>query len=215
LYFDAVPDQPIAVLLFAGEESYRRHAEVLDGRQRPNYAGYYERSERRVVVNIATGNGTLAHELTHALAHFDFPAMPEWFDEGLASLAEQSEFSEDGLRLAGVSNWRLNYLQPALKRGQLRSVDSLIADGHVRPGQEAVDYAHARYLCLYLQERNLLAPYYRKFRANAGRDRAGLWTLCQLLGTDSLDTFDQQFREWAATLTPVAPRTSHRRGGRG
>jgi hypothetical protein len=203
LYFDRVPDEPVTILLFASEASYRRHAEVLDGRQQPRYAGYYERSDRRIVLNVATGNGTLAHELTHALSHFDFPNMPEWFDEGLASLVEQSEFSEDGLRLTGVSNWRLNYLLPALKRNQLRPIESLIAAGTVRPGQEAVDYAHARYLCLYLQERELLGPYYRKFRASADRDRAGLWTLRQLLGVTSLEDFDREFREWVLTLAPI------------
>jgi len=122
------------------------------------------------VLNISTGRGTLAHELTHALAHFDFPDMPEWFDEGLASLGEESEFSDDGLRLTGISNWRLNYVLPELRQNRLRPLQSLIVSGNVRPGYEAVDYAHARYFCLYLQQRQLLGPYYRKFRARAASD---------------------------------------------
>jgi hypothetical protein len=94
----------------------------------------------------------------------------------------------------------------------LRPLESLIASGNVRPGQEAIDYAHARYLCLYLQQRDLLEPYYRKFRANAGGDQAGLWTLRKLLGTDTLDEFDREFRQWVLTLKPVAPRTSRNDG---
>lgn len=206
LYFDRQPDQPIVLLLFSTESSYRQHAEKLDGRERPNYSGYYQRSDRRIVLNISTGRGTLAHELTHALAHFDFPDMPEWFDEGLASLGEESEFSDDGLRLTGISNWRLNYILPELRQNRLRPLQSLIVSGNVRPGYEAVDYAHARYFCLYLQQRQLLGPYYRKFRARVAGDPSGLETLRELLGADSLDAVDRDFRAWLIALAPAARR---------
>jgi hypothetical protein len=38
-------------------------------------------------------------------------------------------------------------------------------------------YATARYLCFYLQERGLLVPFYRAFRARHAQDGAGLATL--------------------------------------
>ncbi len=202
LFFDHAPDEPVILLLFSGDDSYRRYAELLDGRQQPNYAGYYQRSERRVVLNIGTGDGTLAHELTHALAHFDFPNLPEWFDEGLGALVEQSTFSADGLRLVGESNWRLNYLLPAVRSNQLRPLESLVSTRNVRPDNEAVDYAHARYFCLYLQKRELLCPYYRKFRAHADKDPTGLDSLRTLLGDETLDEVDRDFREWVLTLAP-------------
>ena len=168
----------------------------MDGRIRAAYYGYYQKSERRVVLNASTGNGTLAHELTHALSHFDFPAMPEWFDEGLASLHEQSEFSEDGLQLRGLWNWRVYHLLHAIKHGRLRPVDALLRENTVRCGQEAVDYAHARYLCLYLQERGLLTHFYRKLRVSIVGDPTGYRTLCALLHADSLEDFDDAFRQW-------------------
>ena len=78
-YFDQSPDRPLTLLLYSNERGYRDVAWKLDRRNTANYYGYYIRTERRIVANIGTGDGTLAHELTHALGHFDFPNMPEWY----------------------------------------------------------------------------------------------------------------------------------------
>lgn len=202
-YFDTEPDEPITILICAGDESYQKYAQLLDGNPRVAYSGYYERDDRRVVINSATGNGTLAHELTHALAHFDFPDMPEWFDEGLASLHEQSEFSDDGLRIVGQSNWRLRFLVPAIRNGQLQPLESLLQSTRVRSEEQAVDYAQARYLCLYLQQKNMLVPFYRKFRESTELDPTGRRALCRLFGVDSINDVDRDFQKWALSLSRV------------
>ncbi len=196
-YFDRQPNEPIVILMFSNEKVYRQHARRLDHRQNAAYYGYYLKSERRIVLDISTGYGTLAHELTHALAHFDFPQMPEWLDEGLASLHEQSEFSDDGLRLIGLPNWRVFHLLYAIRRDQLQPLASLISQKSVRDNQESIDYAHARYFCLYLQQRQLLIPFYRKFRARADNDPTGLESLHILLNVESLTQIDAEFRRWA------------------
>lgn len=199
-YFDRAPNAPVAILLCSSEQSYQQFARQLDGKQRPNFSGYYRRPERRIVVNVATGSGTLAHELTHALAHFDFPRIPEWFDEGLAALHEESSFSDDGLRLLGVSNWRLNHVLPAVHRDTLRTLESLITTKQIRSDRQAIDYAHARYFCLYLQKRQLLSHFYRKFRASVARDPSGIATLEEILQTDSLTAVDVDFRQWVVRI---------------
>lgn len=199
-YFDRPPEEPVTILLFSGDRSYRTYAEQLDGRQRANYSGYYQRNDRRIVLNVATGDGTLAHELTHALAHSDFPNMPEWFDEGLASLHEQSEFSQDGHRLVGLSNWRMNYILHAIRLQKLNSIESLVEAGNVCPEREAIDYAQARYFCLYLQKKGLLGAYYRKFRGAIARDPTGLQTLRGLFEVETLDAVDRDFRDWVVKL---------------
>ncbi|MGE3314748.1 MAG: hypothetical protein AB7O26_06485 [Planctomycetaceae bacterium] len=202
-YFDTEPHEPITILICSADESYQKYAQLLDGNPRVAYSGYYERGDRRVVINAATGNGTLAHELTHALAHFDFPEMPEWFDEGLASLHEQSEFSDDGLRIVGQSNWRLRFLVPAIRNGELQPLESLLQAQRVRSEEQAVDYAQARYLCLYLQQKNMLVPFYRKFRESADVDPTGRRALCRLFGVDSINEVDRDFQKWALSLSRV------------
>ncbi len=195
-YFDRAPDRPIAIILLSGDEAYQSCAEKLDGQRRAAFAGYYERKDHRVLVNLETGKGTIAHELAHALGQFDFPDMPEWFDEGLASLHEEARFSDDHLRITGLPNWRQRYLLPALQRGTLRPLESLISDSHIRPNRQAVDYAHARYFCLFLQERGLLEPFYHKFRRAVAGDPTGLHTLHALFDVTDLSPLDDEFRAW-------------------
>jgi len=203
-YIDRQPTYPVVLLMFSGEAAYREHAQRLDGRPAVNYHGYYQREKHRALLNIATGSGTLAHELTHALAHSDFPDMPEWFDEGLASLHEESEFSTDGLHLVGLANWRLYYLIEALEHDRLQSLESFVRSGMVRGGNEAVGYAQARYLCLYLQHRGLLEPFYRKFRSTAETDPMGEAVLCRLLQVGRLGEADAEFRAWISSLARSA-----------
>lgn len=199
-YFDRTPDRPVMIVLCANDASYQEHAVRLDGRQGAAYYGYYQRDSHRIVINVATGDGTLAHELTHALAQFDFAEMPEWFDEGLASLHEQSEINAAETEIHGLINWRLYYLKQAFHSGQLQSLHDLLRQGTVRSGLEAVDYAHARYFCLYLQQQGLLQPFYRKFREHAAEDPSGVHTLCELLRVESLDEVDRSFEAWAQGL---------------
>jgi hypothetical protein len=199
-YFDRPPSEPVSLILLSGDEAYQSCVEQLDGQKRPAFAGYYERSDHRIVVNAATGEGTIAHELTHALGHFDFPDMPEWFDEGLASLHEEARFSDDRLRITGTKNWRIRYLLPALRQGTLRPLESLIGEARVRPNQQAVDYAHARFFCLFLQERGLLEPFYRKFRLAVAGDPTGSRTLHALFNVNDLGPIDQEFRSWVLAL---------------
>lgn len=198
-YFDRKPNEPIVLLIFSNDKSFREHARRFDGADRGCYSGYYQRRSRRILLNISTGEGTLAHELTHTLAHFDFPKMPEWFDEGLASLHEQCEFSADGLRLDGLKNWRRNILLAELGKGKLGTIESLMTHTAVRGNLESVRYAHAREFCLYLQHRRLLMSFYRKFRAMVSKDPTGVLALKELLHVKSLDGFDRQFQSWVAS----------------
>lgn len=199
-FFDAPQNEPITILLFSSERAYRDAASRLDRRNTTNYYGYYIRSDRRIVLNIGTGEGTLSHELAHALGHFDFPNMPEWFDEGFASVYEEAEFTDDGLQLMGVSNWRLNHLLHAMQQRKLQTLEALVTSRRIRSERQDVDYAHSRYFCLYLQERGLLPFFYRKFRANVDRDPSGLRTLCEIFDTPSLDPIDRDFRKWVINL---------------
>ncbi len=199
-YFDHAPTWPIAILLCSSDASYRDCNQVLEARERSEYSGIYSRTEHRLVVNVATGDGTLAHELTHALAHADFPTLPEWLDEGLASLHEECEFSADGLRLVGLDNWRGTALREACEREPLRSVRELASNRFAAPDRAATDYAHARYFCLFLQQRQLLEPFYRKCRSRAETDPTGIDSLCELFAASDSREIEVQFTEWLGKM---------------
>lgn len=195
-YFTARPNHPITILLCSSDEQFRACNLELDHQERSQYSGIYSRRHRRVVVNTASGEGTLAHELTHALAHIDFPTMPEWFDEGLASLHEECEFSQDGLRLVGNQNWRRQVALEALHRGDLRLLQDVTSKRFGSSERAHVDYAHVRSLCLYLQERGLLERFYRTCKLNSAVDPTGIRSLCLVAAAVDPQTFDDAFRAW-------------------
>jgi hypothetical protein len=197
-YFNADPTEPVVILLFESEGPYRRLAKKWLGDEDVPHYGYF-RHDNVMVMNVGTGTGTLVHELTHALIKPDFPEVPSWFNEGLASLYEQC--SMDGGTIRGLVNWRLPGLQKAIKAGTLRPLEELIGDAKFyREDLVGVNYAEARYLMLYLQEKGLLRRYYRAFRDHVGEDSTGLATLKQVIGPKELGAFEKEWREWVMTL---------------
>ena len=88
-FFEKNPDEPILILLFESAEPYQRLSTQWFGRAPDTPYGYFRR-DGVMVMNVGTGTGTLVHELTHALIKPDFPAVPDWFNEGLGSLYEQA-----------------------------------------------------------------------------------------------------------------------------
>jgi hypothetical protein len=199
MYFDAEPTEPILILLFESEGPYRRLGlEWFGDRDVPHF-GFFRPHDRAMLMNVATGTGTLVHELTHALMAPDFPTVPDWFNEGLASLYEQSTFADGTIK--GLPNWRLPALQRAIRAGELRSTEQLIADPDFRsPQRVGINYAHARYLMLYFQEHGQLRQFYRSFRDHAQDDPTGAVTFKQMIAPQTVDAFDGEWKKWVLSL---------------
>ena len=139
--------------------------------------GYYSETHDALIMNIATGGGTLVHEIVHPFMASNFPACPSWFNEGLASLYEQCGDKDGHIR--GRTNWRLKGLQEAIRQKAVPSFKTLCKTSthqfyNVDPG---TNYSQARYLCYYLQEEGKLSDYYRKFLAARKTDKSGYATL--------------------------------------
>lgn len=207
-FADTRPSQPIVILLFSDETSYRKYAREWFGDRDVPYFGYFRGAERTLVMNIATGTGTLVHELTHALTAADFPRMPDWLNEGLASLFEQCTIDGDDIK--GQINWRLPTLQRAIRTDRLSSLAHLFTTPRFRGENESLNYAHARYFCMYLQQQSKLVPLYRRFRDGVTRDPSGARFVRDVFDGQSLATIDVEFREWARTLKyPPLERATH------
>ena len=201
-YFRVAPSQPITVLLFNGEQSYNYFADKLFNEAGISIYGYYKPNVRTLVMNISTGGGTLVHELTHALMDFDFPKVPDWFNEGLASLHEQCNFQQDrnGPWIEGQINWRLPGLQEAIRRDRLRSLKSLVEENDFRGKLEGTNYAQARYFCLYMQEQGVLRDYFRTFRDSVQDDPRGVQAVTSVFPDKSWEELDSDFQAWVMTL---------------
>jgi hypothetical protein len=197
-FFPKLPARLITIYLLADDASYRHYAwEIF--RDRPSTPYGYVRGDS-MIMNIATGGGTLVHELVHTLMAANFPSAPAWFNEGLGSLFEQCNVEES--RLVGLVNWRLPGLQKALKDDCLVPLATLIAtsDKEFYADASGLHYAEARYLCMYLQEMGKLETFYRLFHGGFARDRTGCIALEKAAGM-TVDKIEKEWSAWVLTLS--------------
>ena len=201
MFFKKAATEPTLILLFEDAKTYQRLAKTwFDDDQVPHF-GFYRRRENVMLMNISTGGGTLVHEMVHALLAPDFPTCPDWLNEGLASLYEQSSFSPTGDSIRGHANWRLPALQKAIKEKTLRPLTELIADEHFYADEHVgMNYAQARYLMMYLQQKALLKRFYAAARDGSADDPTGLKALEKVIAPRKLADFEQEWRAWVLTL---------------
>jgi hypothetical protein len=198
-FFPLDPGRIIEVWLFSSEESYLRNTSILFGRVPETPYGYYSPCDHALIMNVSTGYGTLVHEMVHPLMEANFPDCPPWFNEGLASLYEQP--SEAGGHLRGGTNWRLAGLQRAILRKRVKPFAELMGMGRWAFYRDAgLNYAEARYLLYYLQEKGLLVTYYRRFVAGVAEDPTGYRTLQAVLGETDMGAFERRWREYVLGL---------------
>jgi hypothetical protein len=199
-YFSTDPNQILDIWLFKDKTSYETNTLRLFGSKPSTPYGYYSSSEAALVMNIATGGGTLVHEIVHPFIEANFPACPAWLNEGLGSLYEQS--SSRGDRIVGLTNWRLAGLQRAINNGTVPSFGTLCGTTTHQFYREdpGTNYAQARYLCYYLQEQGLLKKFYHDFVANQDTDPSGYQTLQRTLQTSDMDQFKQDWEQYVLAL---------------
>ena len=198
-FFSKDPEFILDVWLFKDPASYQKHNVELFGQAPTTPYGFYSPSHRALVMDISTGGGTLVHEIVHPFMETNFGRCPSWFNEGLASLYEQSA-SRDG-HIVGLTNWRLRGLQGTISAKRLPSFETLCGTTTREFYKDAgTNYAQARYLCYYLQERGLLIDYYHAFRKNSLTDPGGYETLKQILKRDDMEAFQNEWEEYVLKL---------------
>ncbi len=199
-YFTKDPTHIINVWLFRDKRSYVKNSKRFFKITPHTPYGFYSKTHRALVMNIATGGGTLVHEIVHPFVAANFPKCPAWFNEGLGSLYEQS--SSRGRKIVGLTNWRLAGLQQAIQAGRVPSFETLCSttDHQFYQQDPGTNYAQARYLCYYLQEKGLLHRYYHSFVKNAATDPTGYNTLKQVLGREDMRAFKVEWERYVLGL---------------
>jgi hypothetical protein len=199
-YFARDPDDILDVWLFKDKASYQKYTKQLFNDTPDTPFGYYSSAHKALIMNIATGGGTLVHEIVHPFMRASFPKCPAWFNEGMGSLYEQC--SDRAGRIYGHTNWRLAGLQEAIKEGGVPSFEKLTAmdDDQFYRQDRGTNYAQSRYLCYYLQEKGLLARYYKEFTAHAREDPTGYKTLVKILGEKDMNAFKKRWEAFVLQL---------------
>jgi hypothetical protein len=199
-YFARDPDDILDVWLFKDEESYKKHAKKLFGDTPDTPYGYYSAAHKALIMNIATGGGTLVHEIVHPFMRANFPKCPAWFNEGMGSLYEQC--GDRNGHISGQTNWRLTSLQEAIRKGSLPTFETLTAmdDGVFYRRDRGTNYAQSRYFCYYLQEKGLLTRFYKEFTAHAKDDPTGYRTLVRVLDEKDMAAFQKRWQAFVMKL---------------
>jgi hypothetical protein len=199
-YFPKDPDHIIDVWLFKDDESYRKGAKKIFGDTPTTPYGYYSSAHNALIMNIATGGGTLVHEIVHPFMRANFPNCPDWLNEGMGSLYEQS--ADKGGHIVGLTNWRLAGLQKAIESKSVPPFKTLCGttNSEFYNKDRGTNYAQARYLCYYLQEKGLLVKFYHDFLAGAKDDPTGYKTLQKALGESDMDVFQKKWEEYVMKL---------------
>ena len=199
-YFEKDPEHIIDIWLFKDPESYQKHNLELFKSKPGTPFGYYSSTNRVLVMDISTGGGTLVHEIVHPFMESNFEACPSWFNEGLASLYEQSS-SRNG-HIVGLTNWRLRGLQLTVEDGRLPSFEKLCSTTtrEFYDDDPGTNYSQARYLCYYLQEKRKLVKFFHQFRKNVGTDPTGYETLKKVIGRKDMDKFQKDWERYVLKL---------------
>jgi hypothetical protein len=199
-FFKLDPDRVLEVWLFDGKASYQKHTRQVFGDVPTTPYGYYSSRHGALIMNIATGGGTLVHEIVHPYVEANVPDCPSWINEGLGSLFEQSTDRDGHIR--GLVNWRLDGLQKAIDEQRTVPLAELVktTTAEFYGERSGLHYAEARYLLLWLQEHDLLLKFWKSWLEARADDATGAATLAKVLEVEDLDAFQPRFEAWCAAL---------------
>lgn len=199
-FFARDPDGPLEVWLFSSADGYYGTGRRLFGEPPDTPFGYYSAEQRALVMNIATGGGTLVHELVHPYMEANAPNSPPWLNEGLASLFEASG-DADG-HIVGRVNWRLGGLQRAVKTRRVLPFHRLFTENHeaFHADDAGVRYAESRYLLYYLQQQGRLVSFFKRWLATRATDPTGEGALLAESGEPDLTTFQAKWETFVLGL---------------
>jgi hypothetical protein len=192
-----LPDSVTPIFLFGDFDSYRNFSisnfKIDEDDLSP--FGFYKISKNAIVIRYVSWKGSIAHEITHVFIQHDFPGIPSWFNEGLASLHEKSTYKNG--ELVGDFSWRILSLRRAFRESSYTGLKTLMQtnDKELYGKKSPFYYAQARFLFMYLQEKGLLYEYYLSFRDSFERDETGIKQLENVSGK-KLSELDEELKEY-------------------
>ncbi len=196
-YINVKPDKVTPVFLFEDYDSYKKFSTNtfnMDEQDLSPY-GFYKISKNVIVIRYVSWKGSPSHEVTHAMLQNDFPDIPSWFNEGLASLHEKSTY-KNGV-LEGDFSWRILSIRRAFNENTYTDLETLMNtnDDELYSKKSSFYYAQARYLLMYLQQKGLLKDYYINFRDTYKKDNTGITQLEKITGK-KLDEIDKELLDY-------------------
>lgn len=106
--------------------------------------------------------------------------------------------------IRGAKNWRYARLAAAIASPEERDLARLdhlfgLPDDVFRGKDEKLNYATARYVCQWLDERGWLWPFYQRWRDNVANDRTGEKSFVAVTGMSPAAAHDRWVK-WVRAL---------------
>lgn len=201
--FDKAPAEAISVYLFPNAKTYEEFCTKKYSAPCIAHFGFYEPGNRYMVMNIGLGVGTLTHEIVHPLVEADFPSAPTWINEGIASVFEQPQIPKPG-EIHGGKNWRWPRVKKALGTPSEKDKARLehyfgMKDDVFRGDDEDLNYATARYICQWLDEKGKLWDFYHRWRDDVANDPTGEKAFKEVMGMTPAEA-TPAWRKWVLAL---------------
>ena len=224
-----LPEHYITVYLFPSIPDLRKWADRLHGFDAsPMTLGYSLQNDLSVLAMVSTTQpGTVLHEVFHLIVRGSYGNVPQWLDEGIASLYETASVA--GQDYFGEPNWRSAVFMAFsghFRHIGLREViqSPWFSDEprlNVQPGEQAFSpdqqafmLAYARMFVLYLQEHGWLQPVFNAFRQReppAEYVAAPLQAI-RLVATTMgkpIEAIEKDFRAWMPAAADPNQRLRH------
>ncbi len=201
-YVSDLPDSVTPVFFFNDYDTYRDFSVNTIGLDENDLSpfGYYKISKNIIVIRYVSWKGSTSHEITHSLIQYDFPDIPSWLNEGLASLHEKYVYT-DGV-MKGDFNWRILSLRRAFRENTYTGLKKLMEtnDEELYGKRSAFYYAQSRFLLMYIQQKDLLDDYYLLFKKTAADDPTGITQFEKTLNKP-LEDIDKELVDYINSFT--------------
>jgi len=201
-YVSRLPESVTPVFLFKDYDTYENFSVNTIGLESDDLSpfGFYKISKNVIVIRYISWKGSTSHEITHSYTRFDFPDMPSWFDEGLASLHEKYVYKDDVMK--GDFSWRIVALRRAFRENTYTGIKTMMEtnDNELYGKRSSFYYAQSRYLLMYMQQTVSPNKYYKLFRDTYDDDNTGITQLEKIMNK-SIKEIDKELIEYINSFT--------------
>ncbi|MHC4989562.1 MAG: TPR end-of-group domain-containing protein [Planctomycetota bacterium] len=188
--FESMPDYHVIIAIPTPRDADRLF-------QNPEIGGIYQHAQRRLIARDI-GNA-LRHEFFHLMHYGHMERLAQahrlWVQEGMASLYENYELSEDG-DIRFLPNFRHNIVFRRARTGLLVRWDKLFdmtSDQFMQRADHL--YPQVRSMFEFIADRGKLEPWYEAYVEHFAEDPGGAVALESVFG-QPVETIEREWRKW-------------------
>ncbi|MCC6370350.1 MAG: hypothetical protein IT236_05025 [Bacteroidia bacterium] len=170
--------------------------------------GYSNPFDNSIITMSQNYIGALNHELMHLLVFNNYPNCNLWLNEGLACLYEAAEYHKKENQLKPLNSFRLDQLKGIGLINPLSLQEILGQNWRVNDNLQ-LNMAVSRYICFYLESKNLLKPFLQSVISDLKEDEVMenselLKKILYITGYSTIDNLSLDFNKFIEEQKKIA-----------